>query len=237
MSGPLCGLPDGTTSSAHVVNTCAPAGHCPNNMPIYITGGKDTRTFIAWLRASYPSDLTVQLKAIFPWSPWGNRSLRPRKPKSLSTVWRLSFSRWPFSRSRQLLRLLTWRWILLHDPCQWTKVKQPDEVQEAIRGLNIRIPNRALKHLPERAVILTQIFNTVLRTHHIPSAWKHARVISILKPWKDPAQPTFYRPINLFDTIGKLFEILLTKILNEVGECGLLRDEQFVFRPCSWLAS
>jgi hypothetical protein len=34
------------------------------------------------------------------------------------------------------------------------------------------------------------------------------------------------------DTIGKLFErILLTRILNEVGECGLLRDKQFGFRP------
>jgi hypothetical protein len=32
--------------------------------------------------------------------------------------------------------------------------------------------------------------------------------------------------------IGKLFEkILLTRILHEVGECGLLRDEQFAFRP------
>jgi hypothetical protein len=34
------------------------------------------------------------------------------------------------------------------------------------------------------------------------------------------------------DTIGELFEkILLIRILNEVGECGLLQDEQFGFRP------
>jgi len=57
-------------------------------------------------------------------------------------------------------------------------------------------------------------------------------VISILKPGKDPAQPSSYRPISLLDTIGKLFEkILLTRILHEVGERGLLRDEQFGFRP------
>ena len=32
--------------------------------------------------------------------------------------------------------------------------------------------------------------------------------------------------------IGKLFEkILLTRILNQVGECGLPMDEQFGFRP------
>ena len=54
----------------------------------------------------------------------------------------------------------------------------------------------------------------------------------MLKPGKDPAQPNFYRPISLLDTIGKLFEkILLTRILHQVGECGLLRDEQFGFRP------
>jgi hypothetical protein len=57
-------------------------------------------------------------------------------------------------------------------------------------------------------------------------------VISILKTGKDPAQPSSYWPISLLDTIDKLFEkILLTRILYEVGECGMLRDEQFGFRP------
>ena len=69
------------------------------------------------------------------------------------------------------------------------------------------IPNRALKHLPQRVVsLLVQIFNAVLLTHHLPSARKHARVISILKPGKDPALPISYRPISLLDTICKLFE-------------------------------
>jgi len=84
-----------------------------------------------------------------------------------------------------------------------------------------------------RAVLLlVQIFNPILWTHHSPPGWKHARVISILRPGKDPAQPSSYRPISLLDTIGKLFEkILLTRILHEVGERGLLRNEQFGFRP------
>jgi hypothetical protein len=56
-------------------------------------------------------------------------------------------------------------------------------------------------------------------------------VISILNPGKDPAQPTSYRHISLLDAVGKLFEkILLIRILHEVGERGLLRDEQFGFR-------
>jgi hypothetical protein len=125
-------------------------------------------------------------------------------------------------------------------PASEPKITTPDEVHEAIMGLKDSkapgpngIPNRALKHLPQRAVsLLVQIFNAILVTHHFPIGWKHARVFSILKPGKDPALPSSYRPINLLDTIGKLFEnILLARILHVVSERGLMRDEQFGFRP------
>jgi hypothetical protein len=61
------------------------------------------------------------------------------------------------------------------------------------------IPNRALKHL------LVALFNAILRTQYFPPVWKHARVISILKPGNDLALPSSYRPISLLDTIGKVF--------------------------------
>jgi len=124
-------------------------------------------------------------------------------------------------------------------PASEPKLTNPDEVHEDIRVLTLGkapgsngIPNRALKHLPQRALsLLVRIFNGIL-THHFPSLWKHARVISILKPGKDPALPSSYRPISLLDSIGKLFEkILLARILHEVSERGLMRDEQFGFRP------
>jgi hypothetical protein len=61
---------------------------------------------------------------------------------------------------------------------------------------------------------------------------QHAHVVSILKPGKDPTLPSSYRPINLLDTVGKLFEkILLTRVLRTVNERGFLLDEQFGFRP------
>jgi len=57
-------------------------------------------------------------------------------------------------------------------------------------------------------------------------------VVSIIKPGKKPALPSSYRPISLLDTIGKLFEnIPLSRISHEVNVCGLLRNEQFGFRP------
>ena len=75
-------------------------------------------------------------------------------------------------------------------PVSEPKLTNPEEVQEAIRGLKVSkapgpngIPNRALKHLPQRAVtLLVLIFNALLLTHHFPTAWKHARVISLMKP-------------------------------------------------------
>ena len=116
----------------------------------------------------------------------------------------------------------------------------PDEVHEAIKGLKVSkapgpngFTNRALKHLPKRAVsFLAHILNAVFRIHHFPQTWKHARMISILNPGKDPALPSSYRPISLWDTIGKLFEkILLARILYVVKKRRQLRDEQFGFRP------
>ena len=55
---------------------------------------------------------------------------------------------------------------------------------------------------------------------------------SILKLGENPALPSSYRPISFLDSIGKLLEkILLARILHEVRERGLMRDEQFAFRP------
>jgi hypothetical protein len=100
-----------------------------------------------------------------------------------------------------------------------------------------------LKHLPQRAVFfLVQIFKAFLLTHHFPSAWKHAWVTSVLKPEKDPALPSSYRPINFLVAIGNLFEkILLARILHEVSEPGLMRASSVgsgpgLTRPCSWPA-
>jgi len=58
MSGPLNDMPDGTTLNAQVANTCLPAGQRPNKTPIFISGVRDTRAFLAWLRASCPDGPT-----------------------------------------------------------------------------------------------------------------------------------------------------------------------------------
>jgi hypothetical protein len=47
MSGRLSGMLTGTTSCAHVVNICEPAGERPNKTTIFITGVNDTCDFLA----------------------------------------------------------------------------------------------------------------------------------------------------------------------------------------------
>jgi len=148
-----------------------------------------------------------------PGHPGGGGSLSQtlRKPKPLPTVWRLSFNRWPILAVIEMVDVALGSYFLA--PASEPKLTNPNEFHGAIRVLKASkatgpngIPNRALKHLPQRAVsLLAQIFDAVLLTHHFPSMWKHAWVISILKPGKDPALPSFYRPISLLDTIGKLF--------------------------------
>jgi hypothetical protein len=49
---------------------------------------------------------------------------------------------------------------------------------------------------------------------------------------KGPHAAFFLLPISLLDIVGKIFEnILLARVLREVNERGLLRDEHFGFRP------
>ena len=63
MSGPLCGMPDGTTPNAQVViNTVTPTAERQNKTPIYVTGVTDTRGFLSWLHASCQSRLSAQIK-------------------------------------------------------------------------------------------------------------------------------------------------------------------------------
>jgi hypothetical protein len=119
------------------------------------------------------------------------------------------------------------------------KLTSPSEVEGVTKGLKSvntqgpnGVPNRALKHLNKRDItVITNLFNALLHRQYFPPAWKHALVISILKPGKDPTLTSSYRPIILLNKVGMLFEkILLTRVLREVNERGLLRNDQFEFR-------
>jgi hypothetical protein len=63
MSGPLIDIPDGTTVSTHVTNTCLPAGERPNKTPIFISGLRVPVPSWTGCGRSALAALTAQLKA------------------------------------------------------------------------------------------------------------------------------------------------------------------------------
>jgi hypothetical protein len=110
----------------------------------------------------------------------------------------------------------------------------PDELYTAIKVLKASkapgpngIPNRVLKHLPKRAVsFLAHVFNAVLRIHHFPQAWKHARANSILKPERIQDCRLPMCPLVFWTRLLNCSkEIPLARIIYVGNERGLLWDE------------
>jgi uncharacterized protein (UPF0147 family) len=60
---------------------------------------------------------------------------------------------------------------------------------------------------------LTDLFNLFLVELQIPSIWKVARVIPLLKPGKPAEDGGSYRPTSLLSPVAKLFEALLLEII------------------------
>ncbi|MCP4055272.1 MAG: reverse transcriptase family protein [Mesoflavibacter sp.] len=67
-----------------------------------------------------------------------------------------------------------------------------------------------LKNLgPHGIKFLTVIFNKSLKTTIIPTIWKTAKIIPLLKPGKPANLGTSYRPVSLLSPAAKIFEALL----------------------------
>lgn len=111
------------------------------------------------------------------------------------------------------------------------------EVKFQIKKLNARkspgpdgITARAIKNLPHKVVVLlTYIFNAILRLGYFPAQWKLARVIMILKPGKPSAEVGSYRPISILSVFSKLIERLILTRMHQFLRV-VIPDHQFGFR-------
>jgi hypothetical protein len=94
------------------------------------------------------------------------------------------------------------------------------------------IHNRCLKNYTTPLVQhLQKIFNDIIEIGHIPSVWKNANIILLLKPKKDKKQPSSYRPISLLSCIGKVLEkIIKQRMMKELNERNILPVHQAGFR-------
>ncbi|KAL4120963.1 hypothetical protein QTP88_013557 [Uroleucon formosanum] len=123
--------------------------------------------------------------------------------------------------------------------CLPTKHTSPSEVLNIIKNLKNNkspghdlITNTIAKYLPKKAILLlTYIYNSILRLFYIPLTWKHSVIILIYKPGKPPNQPSSYRPISLLPTFSKILEkIILKKIYPILNEKQSIPNAQFGFR-------
>ncbi|GFO13177.1 RNA-directed DNA polymerase from mobile element jockey [Plakobranchus ocellatus] len=89
-----------------------------------------------------------------------------------------------------------------------------------------------LRQLPESCLhTLLKLFNNIWTTGDIPPSWREASVVPNPKPWKDPSDPSNYRPIALTSCLCKTLERMVNDRLVHVLESrNLLSNVQSGFR-------
>ncbi|GFW03446.1 probable RNA-directed DNA polymerase from transposon X-element [Trichonephila clavipes] len=119
----------------------------------------------------------------------------------------------------------------------------PTEVLSYVQRLKTRkspgldqISNRMIKNLLLKLLLfITLLINQLFKNNYFPNSWKTAVVIPILKPDKDSALPSNYRPISLLSCLSKVYEFVLLQRLNQhCAAFNFIIPQQCGFRPkCS----
>ncbi|GBN67051.1 putative RNA-directed DNA polymerase from transposon X-element [Araneus ventricosus] len=116
----------------------------------------------------------------------------------------------------------------------------PTDIIKYIRKVNIHkapgsdgITNNMLRNLPIITLIkIIHIINNIFKHKYFPISWRVAIVVPILKPGKDPTDPTSYRPISLLPTLSKVTEhFILTQLNEHLNNNNILIRYQFDFKP------
>jgi hypothetical protein len=115
----------------------------------------------------------------------------------------------------------------------------PAEVHNIINLLNLHkavgyglITGALWKNLPRKAIVLlTIIYNSMLRLCYFSVQWKYVQIITKAKLGKLPTETNSYRPIIFLPTLSKVFERLILKGLEEtVPITDIIPMHQFGFR-------
>ncbi|KAI8434676.1 hypothetical protein MSG28_003208 [Choristoneura fumiferana] len=83
----------------------------------------------------------------------------------------------------------------------------------------------------ETKMYFLKLINLIFITGVVPEAWKTQIVIPLLKPGKDPNDPSSYRPVALSSVLAKIMEHLIKNRLEWILENrNILAKSQFGFR-------
>ena len=92
------------------------------------------------------------------------------------------------------------------------------------------IPNVALKTalnmIPETFL---EMYNTCFAEGTFPEQWKRQRLVLLFKGNKPPVEPSFYRPLCMLDSSGKMLERFIFNRIEAATE-HRLADNQYGFR-------
>ncbi|CAF1320285.1 unnamed protein product [Adineta steineri] len=101
------------------------------------------------------------------------------------------------------------------------QVITPKELKLILKQLPYSAPepdnvhNRCLKNFTKSLIDhLLNLMNASLRFGYVPSSWKTAFIILLLKPGKDRSQGSSYRPISLLSCVGKVLEKIIKQRLS-----------------------
>jgi hypothetical protein len=130
---------------------------------------------------------------------------------------------------------------LSNPPTIHTTIKafKPKEIAEEMKFLNPKkspgvdlVTGKMMKELPRKGIVmLTYVYNAIVRLGYWPKCLKKAQIIMIGKPGKNPTDVSSYRPISLLSVISKLLERLLLRRLNaDLHPENWIPDHQFGFR-------
>uniref|UniRef100_A0A2S2QYG7 Putative RNA-directed DNA polymerase n=1 Tax=Sipha flava TaxID=143950 RepID=A0A2S2QYG7_9HEMI len=99
------------------------------------------------------------------------------------------------------------------------KHTSPSEVLHIIKKLNNNkapghdlITNRMIKNLPKKSIILlTFIYNSILRLSYISPSWKYSIIILIHKSDKPENLLSSFQPISLLPSLSKILKKIILK--------------------------
>ena len=103
---------------------------------------------------------------------------------------------------------------------QQKRMRPPEVTNAEVRNILKNLPNsspgadlihnRSLRNYTKSLIShLVNIFNAVISIGYIPSAWKNANIILLLKAKKKENHPASYRPISLLSCLGKVLEKII----------------------------